>query len=100
VLWVDAHPDVLTPRDFAQGNAQVLGALLGRGDPDLVGEVDTPLKPSRVMYAGLDAWTPAEAQVINELQLRRAGSSSLADTSSPVLDCERRRRSSRDSFRC
>jgi arginase len=86
VLWVDAHPDVLTPRDFAQGNAQVLGALLGRGDPDLVGEVDTPLKPSRVMYAGLDAWTPVEAQVINELQLRRAGSSSLADTSSPVLD--------------
>ena len=33
VLWVDAHPDVLTPKDFAQGNAQVLGALLGRGIP-------------------------------------------------------------------
>jgi arginase len=30
VLWVDAHPNVLTPKDFAQGNAQVLGALLGR----------------------------------------------------------------------
>jgi arginase len=60
VLWVDAHPDVLTPRDIAQGNAQVLGALLGRRDSDLVGEVDTPLKPSRVMYAGLDAWIPVE----------------------------------------
>ena len=74
VLWVDAHPDVLTPKDFAQGNAQVLGALLGRGDPDLVGEVDTPVKPSRVMYAGLDAWMPVEGEVINELGLRRAGS--------------------------
>jgi arginase len=86
VLWVDAHPDVLTPRDFAQGNAQVLGALLGRGDAELVGEVDTPVKPSRVMCAGLDAWTPVEGGVIDGLGLRRAGAASLADTSSPVLD--------------
>ena len=86
VLWVDAHPDVLTPRDFVQGNAQVLGALLGRGDPDLAGEVDTPVKPSRVMYAGLDTWMPVEGAVIDELGLRRAGADSLAETSSPVLD--------------
>jgi arginase len=86
VLWVDAHPDVLTPKDFAHGHAQVLGALLGRGDPDLVGEVDTPVKPSRVMYAGLDAWMPVEGEVINELGLRRAGSDALAASSAPVLD--------------
>ena len=86
VLWVDAHPDVLTPKDFAQGNAQVLGVLLGRGDPELVAEVDIPVKPSHVMYAGLDAWTPVEGEVINELGLRRARSDSLTDTSSPVLD--------------
>jgi arginase len=86
VLWVDAHPDVLTPKDFAHGHAQVLGALLGRGDPELVGEVDTPVKPSRVLYAGLDAWTPVEGEVINKLGLRRAGADSLADTSVPVLD--------------
>jgi arginase len=86
VLWVDAHPDVLTPSDFAQGNAQVLGALLGQGDSDLVGEVDTPIKPSHVMYAGLDAWMPVEGAVIAALGLRRAGSESLASTSAPVLD--------------
>jgi arginase len=86
VLWVDAHPDVLTPEDFAQGNAQVLGALLGRGDPELVGEVDVPVKPSRVMYAGLDAWMPVEGEVINGLGLRRASAASLTDTASPVLD--------------
>jgi arginase len=85
VLWVDAHPDVLTPKDFAQGNAQVLGALLGRGDPELVAEVETPLQPSRVMYAGLDAWTPVEGEVIDALGLCRAGADSLADTSAPVL---------------
>jgi arginase len=53
VLWVDAHPDVLTPKDFSHGHAHVLGVLFGRGDPDLVGEVSTPVKPSRVMYEGL-----------------------------------------------
>ncbi|HMR33599.1 MAG TPA: arginase family protein [Geminicoccaceae bacterium] len=86
VLWVDAHPDVLTPKDFAQGNAQVLGALLGRGDPELAAEVDAPVKASHVMYAGLDAWTPAEGEVITGLGLRCAGAAMLAETSFPVLD--------------
>jgi arginase len=54
VLWVDAHPDVLTPKDSAHGHTHVLAALLGRGDPELVGEVDTPVKPSHILYAGLD----------------------------------------------
>ncbi len=85
VLWVDAHPDVLTPKDFAQGNAMVLGALLGRGDSDLAGEVDTPLQSSRVMYAGLDAWMPVEDAVISTLGLRHAGSDALAESSAPVL---------------
>jgi arginase len=86
VLWVDAHPDVLTPEEFAQGNAQVLGALLGRGDPELVAEVETLLRPSRVMHAGLDSWMPVEGEVIDALGLRRAGADSLADGSSPVVD--------------
>jgi arginase len=86
VLWVDAHPDVLTPENFAQGNTHVLAALLGRGDPELVGEVDTPVKPAHVMYAGLDAWTTVEGEIIDELGLRRAGSDELTDSSSPVLD--------------
>jgi arginase len=86
VLWVDAHPDVLTPKDFAHAHAQVLGALLGRGDPDLVSEVEMPVKPSHVMYAGLDAWMPVEREVINELGLRHAGADSLAHTSAPVLN--------------
>src|SRR5262245_53526119 len=60
VLWVDAHPDVLTPKTSAHGHTHVLAALLGRGDGELVGEVDTPLQPSRVMFAGLDAWMPGD----------------------------------------
>jgi arginase len=86
VLWVDAHPDVMTPKDYPNAHAHVLSALLGRGDPELTGEVETPLAPSRVMYAGLDSWSPVEDEVIQELGLRRAESSMLAETSSPVLE--------------
>lgn len=51
-----------------------------------MGEVATPLKPSRVMYAGLDAWMPIEGEVINGLGLRHAGSDTLANSSSTVLE--------------
>lgn len=86
VLWVDAHPDITTPKDYPNAHAHVLGALLGRGDPDLVGEVDTPIQPSHVMYAGLDSWGPFEGQVISGLGLSHTGSDALADSSSPVLN--------------
>jgi arginase len=64
----------------------VLGILLGRGEPDFVSEVEVPLVPARVMYAGLNSWSPVEDEVIKSLGLRNAGSDSLAETSSPVLD--------------
>jgi arginase len=86
VLWVDAHPDVTTPKHYPNAHVHVLGALLGRGDPDLTGEVETPLAGSRVMYAGLDSWSSPEDEAILDLGLRHAGASMLAETSSPVLD--------------
>jgi arginase len=86
VLWIDAYPDVMTPMDHPNPHAHVLGALLGRGDPDLTGEVEAPLAPRRVMYAGLDSWSPVEDDVIRGLGLRHAGAAALADTSAPVLD--------------
>jgi len=85
VLWVDAHPDILTPKNSYQGNEYVLAALLGRGDPEMVSEVNTPINPSHIMYAGLDSWAPIAGEVINELGLRHAGSYELAESSAPVL---------------
>jgi arginase len=86
VLWIDSHPDVMTPKDYPNAHAHVLGALMGRGDPDLTREVETPVASSRVMYAGLDSWLPVEDEVIRELGLRHAGAAALAEASSPVLD--------------
>lgn len=86
MLWLDAHPDVLTPDESPHGHTHVVSALLGRGDPDLTDEVDTPIKPAHVMYAGLDAWTASENDVIEGFGLRHAGADMLTDSSAPVLD--------------
>lgn len=74
VLWIDAHPDIQTRAETDQGNAQVLGMLLGRGDPDFVAEVARPLDPSRVLYLGLDQWSSAEGAVLSDFSLSRLGS--------------------------
>ncbi|EPL08832.1 arginase family protein [Pseudomonas sp. CF161] len=85
VLWVDAHPDVLTPRDFPNAHAMVLGNLLGEGDADFAGAVRRPLKPANVMYAGLMDTLPMETALIERLGLQHASPAQLAHSSEPVL---------------
>ncbi|CAM2188077.1 Arginase [Paraburkholderia sacchari] len=90
VLWVDAHPDLLSPDEFAQGNTYPLGALLGRGDSEFVGQVEVQVKPSHVMYAGLNDWSAKEGEIIDEYGLRHASAHALSESSEPVLDWIRR----------
>ncbi|MCD5990310.1 arginase family protein [Pseudomonas sp. CDFA 553] len=85
VLWVDAHPDVLTPKEFEHAHAMVLGNLLGEGDPDFARAVKRPLKPANVMYAGLQETMDVETATIKRLGLRSASPTDLANTSEPVL---------------
>lgn len=85
VLWVDAHPDVMTPRDFQNAHAMVMGNLLGEGDADFVAAVKRPIKPANVMYAGLQETQALETAVIQRLGLRSAGPQALAHSSEPVL---------------
>ncbi len=85
VLWIDAHPDVSTPKDVYNSHAMVLGNLLGEGDPGLAQEVRQPLEPKRVMLAGIDGMLPYEQEVIDRLAIRHAGSAELAAGSEPVL---------------
>ncbi|XAH23226.1 arginase family protein [Xylophilus sp. GW821-FHT01B05] len=86
VLWVDAHPDVMTPRDFAHAHAMVLGNLLGEGDSDFASAVKLPLKPQNVMYAGLQQTLPGERAFIERHGLKQAGPAALAENSEPVLE--------------
>ncbi|WP_426076293.1 arginase family protein [Janthinobacterium sp. PSPC3-1] len=86
VLWIDAHPDVMTPHDFEHAHAMVLGNLLGQGDADFTAAVSLPLLPQQVMYAGLQQTTGVETQFIERLGLHAIGPAAMAEGSAPVLD--------------
>lgn len=93
ILWVDTHPDVITPNESEHGHTMVLGNLMGEGDAELVGTVKRPIKPQNVMFAGRrDTFADhpeilsKEMEVIERLRLRTARPAELADTSEPVLD--------------
>lgn len=86
VLWVDAHPDVMKPGDTSHAHAHVLGMLLGEADPDFTAEVDTPIDPNRVMYAGLNDWSEREDEIISRLGLQHVPATELTDDSEPVLN--------------
>ncbi len=60
--------------------------LLDEGDSDFTAEVETPLDPDQVMYAGLNEWSEAEDKIISGLGIQHASAAELADDSKPVLD--------------
>ena len=86
VLWIDAHPDVMSAAEFSHAHAHVLGMLLGRGDEDFTAEVERKLNPARVMIAGMSDWTPAEGRILQELGVRHTPAADIADRSQPILD--------------
>ncbi|WP_025992886.1 arginase family protein [Pseudomonas viridiflava] len=85
VLWIDAHPDVLTSKDFQNAHAMVMGNLLGEGDAAFVEAVKRPIKPDNLMYAGLQETTDVETAFIKRRGLRSANPQELAQNSAPVL---------------
>ena len=86
VLWIDAHPDVMSPAEFSHAHAHVLGMLLGRGDEEFTAEVECKLDPARVMIAGMSAWTQAEGHILQELGIRHTPAADIATGSQPILD--------------
>ena len=93
VLWVDTHPDVITPNESEHGHTMVLGNLLGEGDAEFAAAVKRPIKPGNVMFAGRRDTSSGfpdilakETEVFDRLGLRTAGPEALAGTSEPVLE--------------
>ncbi len=86
VLWIDAHPDVMSAAEFSHAHSHVLGMLLGRGDEAFTAEVDFKLDPARVMIAGMSAWTEAEGRILQQLGIRHTPAADIADSSQPILD--------------
>lgn len=66
ILWLDTHPDVMTPEQYQNAHAHVLGALMGNGDPLLTSKVDRPVAASKVMIAGIHSPNEYEAKFIKD----------------------------------
>jgi len=87
VLWVDAHPDIMTPQQFQHAHAMVLGNLLGHGDAAFVQAVPRPIKPQNVLYVGVNDPTEWETATLQQLGLGNVTPLELAEKGSrPVLD--------------
>lgn len=86
VLWIDAHPDVMTPNDFNHAHAMVLGNLLGEGDADFRDTVATPLRSENVMLAGLGKTLDVEQDFIRRHKIATVAPESLNRSSEGVID--------------
>jgi len=70
LLWVDAHPDIMTPEQFGHAHAMVLRALMGEGDKDLASFVKQPIKADKIMYAGVNDESDYEADFMQTRAIR------------------------------
>lgn len=73
VLWIDAHPDVYSPRTLQSGafHGMVVRALLGDGPAGLTPE--QPLAPQQVIITGERAGDVSEHEYLAKTGLRRHG---------------------------
>lgn len=73
VLWIDAHPDLYTPRTLRSGSfhGMVLRTLLGEGPAPLIPE--QPLAPEQVIIAGERAGGATEHEYLEKAGIRRYG---------------------------
>ena len=73
VLWIDAHPDLYTPRTLRSGSfhGMVLRTLLGDGPAPLL--PDEPLTPEQVVIAGERAGDTTEHEYLRSAGIRRHG---------------------------
>lgn len=86
VLWIDAHPDVMTAEQFSHGHAHVLGMLLGEGDAEFVATVPNKVRPEDILYVGLTETMPFETDFIARHGIAHLGPEALASSIEPVLD--------------
>ena len=70
ILWVDAHPDIMTSEQFEHSHASVLRALMGEGDSDLTQFVNRPIAANKIMYAGVNNESDYEADFLKKRNMR------------------------------
>lgn len=84
IIWIDAHPDVTTPKDFDHAHAMVLGNLLGEGEPLMAKEVKKHYKPEQVLLVGVDSVFSHERETIDRFGIKTIPSKEIVGTSDAV----------------
>ncbi|KAK7200949.1 Arginase family [Novymonas esmeraldas] len=70
VLWIDAHPDVMHSKDWANAHTYVLANLAGKGDTVFTNFVESPVPGPRIMIAGMHHPSPVEQEHITDYGMR------------------------------
>lgn len=86
IIWIDAHPDVTTPKDFDHAHAMVLGNLLGEGEPLLASEVKLHIKSNQVTLVGVDDVLNHERETLNKFNINVIRSNDAVDNPNCVID--------------
>lgn len=87
VLWLDAHPDIVSADDSSDLHEMVAGNLLGYGAPQFAAKVKHPVSLSHMMYAGLiEKDLRDKDKPLKQLNVRFAGPDQLKENSQPILD--------------
>lgn len=85
IIWIDAHPDVTTPKDFDHAHAMVLGNLLGEREPLMAGEVKNFVTPEQVALAGVDGVFSHEQETIDRFGLKVIPSEGIMNGNNAVI---------------
>ena len=72
ILWIDAHPDIMSPKEFENSHAHALAALMGDGDSELIEGVKAPVPNEKVFIAGCPDVTDFEREYILKHKIRTA----------------------------
>ncbi|KZV10058.1 arginase [Saccharomyces cerevisiae] len=72
ILWIDAHPDVMTKEEYENAHAHVLGLLMGNGDAEFRKLVKRTVDPARVMIAGINKPSDYEKKFLASHGIRTA----------------------------
>lgn len=88
IVWLDAHPDITTPKDFEHEHAMILGNLLGDGAPNCSKIVKNKFKYDEIMYGGLihKKLLPYEEKYLKEKSLKYAVPEDLKENSDKITN--------------
>ena len=87
IIWMDAHPDISTPKQLHNEHTMVLGNLLGDGAEEFAKVVKNKFSYNKVMYAGLvyEGAFDYEKEYITKNKIRYATPEELKENSDKII---------------